>query len=713
MKGGFASSLTWQMAIATVLGILCGFLFGQRCAFLAPWSDAYISILKITIIPYLMFAIMHGVAQFTSTQAKTILKTGLLFFTIACLLNIGMIYFAKALLPTLKGTHALQYGQGANSQIDFAELLIPQNIFYDLAHNIIPAVVIFSLLVGIALMHLPRRQDLMELLETLISIFTKITYWISRITPIGTFIIMAYQIGSIEFQTIQQIVSYLVIYMLTLSIVIFWIYPQLIHILTPVSAREWVRSLLPALVLGYTTNVVIIALPYIIQTIQKKLEELYPKNPTMQNLVQGTVSVSFNLPMSSMFLSVFILFSCVLYNAPLSFPEEWQLFFMTMLVSLGAVGLGSWINNLSFIFNSLSLPSEGINLYLTTVPFTAGLQSMAGVMQTASLAFIIVLGCHKQIHYKFFKIIRRFFLSCIPILVILIGLKIYNPFPPLESNTPTLMALSRSTKVVIQMSSREEAHHSRRSSNNLFEQILDSNRLKVGYSTSAMPFCFYNDKQEVTGYDISFAIELAYDLGCNLELIPLDYSHLEEDLNSGLYDVAMSAVSVTSERLRSLVFSQPYLSSPLIFVTTHKMRSTFKNLESVQATPTLKIAVLAGTSYEKLAQQLFPGHTIVPLQNFDKWDITSNPRSLVADAIFWEKDQATAWVASRPLFEIVDPTPSLGSDNFAYAIRSNEERFLNFLNEWLELKKNSGFAETQEQIWIEGQTQKATQEATE
>jgi Na+/H+-dicarboxylate symporter len=54
-------------------------------------------------------------------------------------------------LPKAQNTQA-GFISSQSSGINFAELLVPENIFYDLANNIVPAIVVFSLLIGIALM---------------------------------------------------------------------------------------------------------------------------------------------------------------------------------------------------------------------------------------------------------------------------------------------------------------------------------------------------------------------------------------------------------------------------------------------------------------------------------------------------------------------------------------------------------------------------------
>ena len=108
------------------------------------------------------------------------------------------------------------------------------------------------------------------------------------------------------------------------------------------------------------------------------------------------------------------------------------------------------------------------------------------------------------------------------------------------------------------------------------------------------------------GYDIAFAYELAYDLGCKLELVPLSYQNLIDELNEGSYDIAMSAVTINEARLKALTFTEPYLSIRLCFVVQEKMRKKFATIESIIENKHIKIAVLKGSSYESPQKNCFP-----------------------------------------------------------------------------------------------------------
>ncbi len=693
----FKMSLAFQMLIATVLGILCGLFFGELCDIFAPYADAYIMILKITAVPYLIVAIMQGVGQLSSSQAKQILKEGLIFIGIAFAINILMIYSIHALLPQPASMQIGGYLSGETPKLNFAELLIPDNIFYDLTNNIVPAIVIFSLLVGIALISIKDKEVIMKAFADLVATLTKATSWIARITPWGTFLIISNQVGTIQLSTVKQVSTYIILYILVLCLVIFWIFPRLTYMLTSIPSYRWIQQILPILVLAYTTNVVIVCLPYIIELLKAETQRLDPRDTKAQNQIQGTVSVIFNLPLGSLFITAFVFFVSISYSIPLALTSQFRLFITAFLNGLGAVGLGSWINSLTFTLDALGLPLEAVNLFLTTLPFTSGFQSMVSVIEIASLSLFITLACRNLIKLNFSKILKQSAFTLLPILLIFTGIKSFHFLPEIKNDTKSIYELSISSNIPLIINPQASPSSS---SIDTFDRILSTKTLRVGYDTQTAPFCFFNMDQHIVGYDIAFAYELAYDLGCQLELVPLHYPTLIEELNSHLYDIAMSAVSINEKRLKALTFTEPYVCARLCFIVQEKMKKSFSSIQSINKVKGIKIAVLKGSSFEVVAKELFPKHPLILLNSYEEFQF-DNPHI----ALLWEEQEAIAWTLKHRHHRVVFPQPSLGIDSLSYAIRDDSPRFTNYLNQWLELKKTQGFTEKQYDLWIKGRTE--------
>lgn len=698
-------SFPLQMALAVFLGIFIGLLFGERLRVLGPWSDAYIMILKITAIPYLIVAIMHGVGLLNRAQGLQIVKKGSIFIALALTINISMIYLIRWAFPESHG-HATGFVMKDIPVLNFAEMLIPDNVFYDLANNVVPAIVVFSLLFGIALMYIGDKQVAMGGLQTLVDALTRITSWISRITPIGTFIIMAYQAGTIQFSTIKQISTYIILYVIGTCLIIFWIAPRLVSGLTTMKAYQWVKNLIPVLVLAFTTNLVIVALPYIINIIQREIQMLFPKDDNIQNQVQGTVSIIFNLPLGSIYITVFVFFVARFYAVHLVFPAQVQLFFTTFLISLGAVGLGAWINNLTFILDSLALPLDAINLYLTALPFTAGFQSCVSASLISALSFLIILAGRGLLNFTWKKVIYYICTTFIPVILIFGFLKYYTPLPKIKNDAKTIYDLEIESDASVRHFTKPEFQQMALipSTEKVLDRIIKTKKLRVGYDVHTSPFCFFNKHHKLVGFDVSHAYQLAFDLGCeHIEFIPINYGNLGQQLNEGVFDIAMSAITISSEKLKQMTFPAPILEAKIVFVTKDKNRKKMSTLEQVTANRSLKIAALINSAYEGIAYQEFPSHEIILLESYEDFNQEQPP----ADILIWEEQEAIAWTVSHPQFHVVYPKPDLGKETLGYPIKMGDHEFLCYMNSWLKLKENDGFKQQQYNLWILGQTHEA------
>ncbi|NGX39664.1 MAG: C4-dicarboxylate transport protein [Chlamydiae bacterium] len=702
----FRISFPLQMAIATLLGICIGLFFGERCAIFAPWASAYVMILKVTAIPYLIVAIIHGLALLNRAQAMQILKKGSIFIALAILINIMVIYLIYWGFPAAEGPRQTGYVLNEIPALNFAEILIPENIFYSLANNIIPAIVVFCVLFGLSLMYLAEKQSLMSGLQTALDALTRVTGWIARITPIGTFLIMANQVGTVQFSTIKQMSTFIILFVLGTCLVVFWILPRLASMLTPIKSSTWVKNLIPVLVLAYTTNVTIVALPYIINIIQREMQMLFPKDENVRNQIQGTVSIIFNLPLGSMYTSAFVLFLSVFFAVHLGVPEQFKLFLTTCLTSLGAVGLGSWINSLTFILDALGMPIDGVQLYLTVIPFTAGFQSLVSVMYIATLAFLITLAGRGLLVIKIRSLLVNSALTLLPVLLIFGALKFYDPLPRIKNEAKTIYDLEIESDATIRVFTKEEQEKMPASSRpeKTLDRIFRTKKLRIGYDPNAAPFCFLNHHNKLVGFDVAYAYQLAFDLSCDqIEFIPVIYGKMGEQLASGAYDLAMSAISISEERLKAMCFPNSVLDAKIVFVTKDKHRKKMGSIETVRANRSLKIAALINTAYEGIAYEEFPEHEIILLENYEEFAQSPPP----ADILIWEEQEAIAWTVANPEFHVIFPKPNIGKETLGYPIRYGDSEFLCYLNTWLSLKEKDGYKKQQYDLWILGKTQVA------
>jgi Na+/H+-dicarboxylate symporter len=87
--------------------------------------------------------------------------------------------------PTLHATFFSNALVEHRPPFNFLDLYIPSNPFNSLANNVVPAVVLFAVFLGIALIGAPRKQQLLDVLSVASEMLTRATRYIVKLTPYG------------------------------------------------------------------------------------------------------------------------------------------------------------------------------------------------------------------------------------------------------------------------------------------------------------------------------------------------------------------------------------------------------------------------------------------------------------------------------------------------------------------------------------------------
>src|SRR6185503_8457035 len=119
---------------------------------------------------------------------------------------------------------------------DFIGLYIPANPFNSLANNVVPAVVIFSIVLGIAVAGVARRERLIDVLQVTRDAISSATRFVTRLTPFGLFAVAATAAGTMSVEQLGRLQLYLVVYVALAFVVSLWVLPGLIAVLTPIRA---------------------------------------------------------------------------------------------------------------------------------------------------------------------------------------------------------------------------------------------------------------------------------------------------------------------------------------------------------------------------------------------------------------------------------------------------------------------------------------------
>ena len=82
--------------------------------------------------------------------------------------------------------------------------------------------------------------------------------------------------------------------------------------------------------------------------------------------------------------------------------------------------------------------------------------------------------------------------------------------------------------------------------------------LKLGTAATTEPFSFVDGSRGVTGFDIELATYVARKLGKKLEIVNMDFGALIPALVSGKVDMIAACITISDERAKKVLFSEPY-----------------------------------------------------------------------------------------------------------------------------------------------------------
>ena len=111
---------------------------------------------------------------------------------------------------------------------------------------------------------------------------------------------------------------------------------------------------------------------------------------------------------------------------------------------------------------------------------------------------------------------------------------------------PLLLCLSAAIKAPSGNSSSASQDH--------LARIKSAGELKVGLEGDWQPFSFHDEKDELVGYDVEVAQNLAKKLGVKAKIVEGPWDGLFAGMDSGRYDLVINGVDITPERAKTYDF---------------------------------------------------------------------------------------------------------------------------------------------------------------
>ncbi|MSN96618.1 amino acid ABC transporter substrate-binding protein [Campylobacter sp. FMV-PI01] len=133
--------------------------------------------------------------------------------------------------------------------------------------------------------------------------------------------------------------------------------------------------------------------------------------------------------------------------------------------------------------------------------------------------------------------------------------------------------------------------------------------LKVGLNANYQPFEYVKINFQIAGFDVDLINEIAKKVGFKFEIIDMKFENLISAIENNEVDIAISAISITPERAKRVIFSKPYFSGTDVYIK----RADNNTIKSKSDILGKKIGVQQGSSQEEKAKTL--NVEVVSLEN--------------------------------------------------------------------------------------------------
>lgn len=368
-------SLHWKILIAMIVGVAWA-LFSEglasdsfniisfNIAWLAPFGDIFLKLLKLIAVPLVLFSIIKGVSGLSnlSDLGKMGSRTVLLYLTTTFFsVSLGLLLvnqigpgngFDFNIKNFEEDTKVVSMQQQVNvsssdSPLQFLVDMVPDNIFLALGDNkAMLQIIFFALFFGTVLILIePKKKKYIDdLIDSLNDVFLKMVDIVIRYSPFFIFCLLAGNLSELSSESqggVLDIVAGLALYtlvvLLGLLIMLLCVYPLLMRFFTKnFSYQKFFKGIAPAQILAFSTSSSAATLPVTMDCVNKNLGV-----PNRVSSFVLPIGATINMDGTSLYQCVAVVFLAQILGVDLAFSTQLLIALTAVLASIGSAAIPS------------------------------------------------------------------------------------------------------------------------------------------------------------------------------------------------------------------------------------------------------------------------------------------------------------------------------------------------------------------------------------
>ncbi|WDE03109.1 cation:dicarboxylase symporter family transporter [Thalassomonas viridans] len=699
--------LSFKILFTMALGLTTGGISQTNIQALGVLADTFVTLLQMTALPYIALSLIVGIGGLSPLQAGKAFKQSLLALLLLLFIALMFIFVTPLAFPNWP--HADFYSPGAikaPDELDLIALLVPANPFYALAHTVIPAVVLFSIFVGIGLMSVKGKRHTLSVLTSLQAAVANISNMVMRFAPIGVFCIAYRAAVTIEVSQIDGLLVYIVSSTLLVLLLSFAVLPATVALLTPFSYRQLVKAFREAMVTAFATGSFFIVIPVLIEKTKALLAHTEAisqadNNRTHIEKIPGIlIPISFSLPVGGKLLAIlFTLFAAWFSGAYIGSGDYAMLLIAGLPQLFGTSTLA--MPKLLELFN---VSASMFDFFIVAENLITGrLSALLSVSFATCLPLLLACLMSNTFRLNWRYLGRN--LVIIPMVSLALFLTLRFGFNEIGHQYQGYDNFINRDFLYPGVNSRyltqaQEQPLNARPFTSVLTRIRQRGFIRVGYFRDDLPYAFHNGEGKLVGFDIEIMNLLATDLQVDIEFVKIYHHQAAQLLASGYLDIT-SGIPVIPDNLREFTLTAPYSQQSLAFLVKDERRSEFVRWQDITAREDLTIGIPETFFYQNAVQRHFTCGKA--------WEIAS-PRLFFRekyrhiDAMLYGAAAASAWTLLYPDYTVIAPKPVLPPLAMAFPINKNDQEFELFMRNWIAMKKQNNSLENLFDYWIGGKS---------
>lgn len=701
-------SFSRKILLGLGLGIATGLFLGERAGFFQVAADGFVRLLQMTVLPYVTVSLIAGIGSLDGATARRLfVRVGALTL-LMWLLALGVVYLMPLAFPTLQSASFFSTTMiEERPSVDFLSLYIPANPFHSLANSIVPAVVLFSALAGIALMGVSGKERMIDWLHVVERTLARANSMVVLLTPLGVFAIAAHTAGTLDFEQMARLRVFLICYGAMSLLLSLWVFPGLIACLTPIPARRVLEATYDVLITAFMTANLFVVLPTLIERSKLLLSEAGEPTPEDSSPPEIIVPAFYNFPHAAKMLSFgFVLFAAWYSETPLSVTEYPRLTAAGVLAFFGSMNVA-----IPFLLDLARIPADTFQLFIATGVLNSRFGTLAAAVNMVVLGVVGTYAMSGRLQLSGLRIFRFAVvtagLTAATILGLGFTLRALGGGSYAGARLAGEMGLLRPAleDAVVLKELPSEPSARPRPEASILETVRANGRIRVGFIPEQRPYSHVNLKGDLVGFDVEMAYALARELGVTPEFAPVGREDFEAALETGRVDLIMSGVVLTTARASRVEFSASYLDETLAFVTEDRRRAEFSDAAWIRAQAGLRVGVPDMPYVHQLMEREFKNVTVVPMALDDAQGYFAG-RGERVDAVALTAERGSFLTLLYPAYSVAVPHPLEIRVPLAYPVARHDVEMARFLSLWIDLKRKDGTIQALYDHWILGKDAK-------